>query len=131
MEVEHAEHAHPASTKKSDALPIVPRTKGHRPWKEHKKRPARALRRAASLKLSLEAKNRRREQRATLMRVLKAAREADAASKEAERKRREERKKQKEENTRRSTQQVVITNPKKIAKMSKKQYLKYVHQAKK
>lgn len=62
------------------------------------------------------------------MRVVRVAREADANAKAAERKRRAERKKIKEENTKRSTQKVVITNPKKIARMSKKQYLKYVHQ---
>lgn len=75
-------------------------------------------------------KNKRRQDRAALLRIVKAAKEADANSKEAERKRRADKKKLKEENERRSTQKVVITNPKKLARMSKKQYLKYVHQSK-
>lgn len=46
---------------------------------------------------------------------------------QAERKRRAEKKKRKEENQLRSAQKVVITNPKKLAKMSKKQFLRTVH----
>lgn len=103
-----------------------PSSKGHRPWKKQKRRPASAQRRTASLKITLDQKQKRREQREALMRVVKAAKEADAAAKESERKRLAEKKKQKEANILRGTQQVVITNPEKIAKMSKKQYLKYV-----
>ncbi|CDF33289.1 unnamed protein product [Chondrus crispus] len=111
-------------------IALVPSTKGHRPWKKPKTRRASAQRRTASLKISLEMKNKRRQDRAALLRIVKAAKEADANSKQAERKRRADKRKLKEENERRSTQKVVITNPKKLARMSKKQYLKYVHQSK-
>ena len=63
------------------------------------------------------------------MLAMRAAKEADAAAKETERKRRLEKKKQKEEKILRGTQKLVITNPKKIAKMSKKQYLNYLKQS--
>lgn len=112
-------------------LVTVPSSKGHRPWKTPKERPARAMRRVTCLKVSLEEKNRRRQQRDALMRVVKAAKEADANMKRNERLRREEKRKRKEENEIRSTRKIVITDPKKIAKMSKKQYLRYVHQGKK
>lgn len=109
----------------------VPSSKGHRPWKTPKQRPSRAMRRVACLKLSLEEKNRKRQQRDALMRVVKAAKEADANMKRNERLRREEKRKRKEENEMRSTKKIVVTDPKKIAKMSKKQYLRYVHQGQK
>lgn len=108
----------------------VPVSNAHRPWKQPKRRPAAAQRRVASLKLSLAQKDRRRQQRDTLRAIAIAAKEADKAAKDAERQRRLEKKKRKEENERRGVQPVVITNPKKLAKMSKKQYLNYVHKNK-
>lgn len=104
----------------------VPSSKGLRPWKAPKQRTAASQRRTASLKLSLEEKNRRREKRDALRKVVQAAKEADRVAKEAERERRQAKKKQKEENARRGVKPVVITNPKKLARMSKKQYLNYV-----
>lgn len=104
----------------------VPSSKGFRPWKAPKQRTAAAQRRTASLKLSLEEKKRRREKRDALRKVVQAAKEADRVAKEAERERRQAKKKQKEENARRGVKPVVITNPKKLARMSKKQYLNYV-----
>ena len=84
------------------------------------------------------------------MAVVTAAREADKATKEvslllmnvmanckltickqAERKRRAEKRKRKEENAMRSAQKVVISNPKKLARMSRKQFLRTVHVDKK
>lgn len=104
----------------------VPRSKGHRPWKQTKTRPAAAQRRTMSLKLTLEQKNKKRQEREALMRVVKAAKAADAAQKEAERERRLAKKKLKEENEIRGTQKLLITNPKKLARMSKKQYQNYL-----
>lgn len=116
----------PTTTHANPVVPEVPSTKGHRPWKQPKTRPGRSVRRTASLKLSLEDKQRQREKRETLRRIVQAAREADAASREAERKRIAAKRKLKQDNELRGTQPVVITNPKKLAKMSKKQYLNYV-----
>lgn len=45
---------------------------------------------------------------------------------QAERKRRAEKRKRKEENEMRSAKKVIVTNPKKLAKMSKKQFMKTV-----
>lgn len=104
----------------------VPSSKGHRPWKRPKRRTAAAQRRTSSFKLTLEQKKQRQKQRNTLVQIARAAKEADAAAKQAERERRAEKKKLKEENVLRGTQKLVITNPKKLAKMSKKQYLNYV-----
>lgn len=118
------------SAKKQHAPVSVPSSKGHRPWKESKRRTAAAQRRTASLKLTLEQKKRKREQREALHKIVLAGKEADKAAKEAERQRKLEKKKRKEENERRGTQAVVITNPKKLAKMSRKQYLNYVHRNK-
>lgn len=135
MEVEkqnqHSETQDQMSIEAEKKTTQVPSSKGHRPWKTPKERPARAMRRVACLKISLEEKNRRRQKRDALMRVVKAAKEADANMKRNERLRREEKRKRKEENELRSTKKIVITDPKKIAKMSKKQYLRYVHQGKK
>lgn len=112
------------------AVSTVPSSKGFRPWKQHKTRPSSAQRRTASLKLSLEQKKRKRAQHEALRKIVRVAKEADAAAKESERKRRAESRKLKEENLRRGAQPVVITNPKKLARMSKKQYLNYVHKNK-
>lgn len=119
----------PPSTPSVPSAPsaAVPSTKGHRPWKKPKRRTASAQRRTAALKLTLDQKNRRRQNRDALMQIVRQAKEADANAKEAERKRRAEKKKRKAENEARGTQKLVITNPKKLAKMSKKQFLNYVH----
>lgn len=69
----------------------------------------------------------KREQRKALLSIVRTAKEADDAAKTAERKRINEKRKRKEENVLRGTQKVTITNPRKLAKMSKKQYLNYVH----
>lgn len=108
----------------------VPISKGIRPWKQQKSRPASAQRRIVSLKLSLEQKKRKRAQQEALKKIIRVAKEADATAKESERQRRAEKRKRKEENLRRGVQPVVITNPKKLSKMSKKQYLAYVHKNK-
>lgn len=108
----------------------VPSSKGHRPWKQPKQKRSSAQRHVASLKLSLDQKVRRREKKEALRKAVQAAREADKTAKDAERNRRAEKKKTKEENVRKGAQQLVITNPKKLAKMSKKQYLNYVHRNK-
>lgn len=108
----------------------VPSSKGHRPWKQPKSKPASAQRRIVSLKLSLEQKKRKREQQESLRKIIRASKEADKAAKESERKRLAEKRKRKEENIMRGTQPVVITNRKKLSQMSKKQYLNYVHRNK-
>lgn len=109
---------------------IVPSSKGIRPWKQPKARPASAQRRIASLKLSLEQKKKKRAQQEVLRKIVRVAKQSDAAAKESERKRRVEKRKLKEENLRRGVQPVVVTNRKKLAQMSKKQYLNYVHKNK-
>lgn len=106
--------------------PVIPSTKGHRPWKQPRRRPASSQRRVASLKIPLELKKKRQEERAALVRMMKAAKEADATAKEAERKRIAEKRLRKEENAIKSSQALVITNPKKLARMSKKQYQNYM-----
>lgn len=106
--------------------PIIPSTKGHRPWKQPRRRPASAQRRVSSLKIPLELKKKRQEERAALVRMMKTAREAEATAKEAERKRITEKRRLKEENAIKSSQALVITNPKKLARMSKKQYQNYM-----
>lgn len=111
---------------KTNSAPTVVSAAGHRPWKTHKQRPARAMRRTASLKLTLEQKKRRRAQRETLVKIVRAAKEADANMKRNERLRREEKRKRKEENEMRSMKKIIVTDPRKIAKMSKKQYRKYM-----
>lgn len=108
----------------------VPSSRGHRPWKAPKLRTASAQRRTAALKLSLEQKQRKREKREALRKIVQAVNEADKAAKESERHRRLEKKKKKEENELRGTQPVVLSNPKKLSKMSKKQYLNYVRRNK-
>lgn len=120
--------ASPAAPSKTQT--IVPSAKGHRPWKTPKTRPTSAQRRIVSLKLTLEQKKRRRDQQQALRKITLAAKEADKAAKESERQRLSEKKKMKEENIRRGTQPVVITNPKKLRQMSRKQYLNYVHRNK-
>jgi hypothetical protein len=82
------------------------------------------------LKLSWDRKQAQREKRKALMAVVRAARDEDEAAKDAERKRRYEKRKRKEENELRSAKKVVISNPKKLAKMSKKQFLTHVHKNK-
>lgn len=73
---------------------------------------------------------RQREKKEALVKIVRAAKEAEKATKEAERNRRTEKRKAKEENVLKGTQSVVITNPKKLAKMSRKQYLSYVNRNK-
>ncbi|CAN8074147.1 unnamed protein product [Agarophyton chilense] len=127
MQTEIASDLPPPQLPPRLGVTAVPSSKGHRPWKKRKRRPAAAQRRTAALKLTLDQKNRRREQRETLRSIVRAAKEADAAAKEAERNRIAEKRKRDAENEARGTQKVVITNPKKLARMSKKQFLNYVH----
>lgn len=105
----------------------VPISKRRRPWKEPRSTPTSALKNVAGLRLSWERKQALRDQRKALLAVVKAAKEEDQAARDAERQRRYEKRKRKEENELRSAKKVVITNPKKLAKMSKKQFLSYVH----
>jgi Cgr1 family len=107
--------------------PTVPISKRIRPWKVPRATPSSAIRNVTGLKLSWETKEAQREKRKALMAVVKLAREEDQAAKDAERKRRYETRKRKEENALRSAQKVTITNPKKLARMSKKQFLAHVH----
>lgn len=115
----------PAKSAKTTA-DNVPSSKGLRPWKPTKKRTAASQRRTASLKLTLDQKNRKREKQQALRKVVMAAKAADVAAKESERQRRLDKKKRKEENELRGSQKLVITNPKKLARLSKKQYLNFV-----
>jgi Cgr1 family len=108
----------------SVALPI---TKRNRPWKEPRTTPSSAMKNVGGLKLSWEKKKLLREERQALLITVRAAREEDKAAKDAERKRRYEKRKLKEENEMRSAKKVMITNPKKLNKMSKKQFLAAVH----
>jgi Cgr1 family len=110
--------------------PAVPISKRNRPWKAPRATPSSAIRNVAGLKLSWDRKQAQREKRKALMAVVRAARDEDEAAKDAERKRRYEKRKRKEENELRSAKKVVISNPKKLAKMSKKQFLTHVHKNK-
>jgi hypothetical protein len=106
------------------ALPI---TKRHRPWKAPRATPSSALKNVSGLKRSWEKKIQMREERKALLDTVRAAREEDKTAKDAERKRRYEKRKLKEENEMRSAKKVMITNPKKLSKMSKKQFLAAMH----
>lgn len=118
---------------KAAAAPGVPKTaavpisKRHRPWKAPRATPSSAIRNGGGAKLSWADKVARREKRAALMAVVRVAREEDKAAKDAERKRRYEKRKQKEEATLRSAKKAPAVNPKKLSKMSKKQFLAHVH----
>lgn len=114
----------PSSTPSTAAVPISRR---HRPWKAPRSTPSSAIRNVSGLKLTWDKKVAQREKRKALMAVVKSARDDDQAAKDAERKRRYEKRKRKEENALRSAVKVTITNPKKLAKMSKKQFLAHVH----
>lgn len=105
----------------------VPISKRHRPWKAPRATPSSAIRNGRGVKRSWEAKVARREKRAELMAVVCAARDEDKAAKDAERKRRYEKRKRKEENSLRSEKKTPAINPKKLSKMSKKQFLAHVH----
>lgn len=119
-----------ASEKFASGTLTVPISKRHRPWKVPRSTPTSALKNVAGLKLSWERKQALRDERKALLAVVKAAREEDQAAKDAERKRRYEKRKRKEENELRSAKKVTVTNPKTLAKMSKKQFLSYVHKKK-
>lgn len=119
-----------SKTGSASATPMtaaVPISKRLRPWKAPRATRSSAIRNVAGRKLSWETKVAQREKRQALMAVVRVAREDDQAAKDAERKRRYEKRKRKEENTLRSAQKASVINPKKLAKMSKKQFLAHVH----
>lgn len=109
----------------------VPISKRHRPWKPPRAVRSSTIRNGLGTGLTWEQKMAQREKQKVLAEAVRAAREEDQTAKDAERKRRYEKRKRKEENEMRSAKKVMITNPKKLAKMSKKQFLKHVHQTKK
>lgn len=102
--------------------PAVPITKRHRPWKAPRPT-ARSAMRNTGLKTTWAQKMAKKDARAGLMTVVRAAREEDEAAKKAERTRRYEKRKRKEENELRSSTKATITNAKKLKKMTKKQFL--------
>jgi Cgr1 family len=107
------------------AAPLI--AKRNRPWKAPRAEPTSALRNGAGQKVTWERRQRQREERKALLVVVRAAKEEDDAAKDAERKRRYEKRKRKEENALRSAKKVIVSNPKKLARMSKKQFLHAVH----
>jgi hypothetical protein len=107
------------------AAPLI--SKRIRPWKTPRAEPTSALRNGAGPKVTWERRQRQREERKALLIVVRAAKADDEANKDAERKRRYEKRKQKEENELRSAKKATVSNPKKLARMSKKQFLDTVH----
>lgn len=108
----------------------APISKRNRPWKAPRPVRSSKVRNGMGTGLTWEQKMAQREKNKVLKEAVRAAREEDQAAKDAERKRRYEKRKRKEENEMKSAKKVMITNPKKLAKMSKKQFLNHVQKNK-
>ncbi|KAJ8908978.1 hypothetical protein NDN08_005678 [Rhodosorus marinus] len=104
----------------------VPSRGGARPWRAARKQRYSSVVNVPSLKLSVEKRREQRAKKKALSAAVKEKKEEERAAKEAERDRLRQKRKTKEENRLRSSKSQMVTNPKTIKKMSKKQLKKLV-----